>query len=163
VVSRAVFTFLLVQSYSLAFLTHADVQDTEMKKPLLVTCSSDRGLCGGIHSGLAKMTKKELKQVPETRCAVLGVKARSKLQYDFAKQIDLSFDGVCKFPPSWLESALIADVILQSDSQNDGLKVIYNKFKSVIAFEPVSVKVPTIETIEASSILLLNCREAICL
>lgn len=123
-----------------------------MKKPLLITCSSDRGLCGGIHSSLAKVTKKDLIANPDAKVAVLGVKARSKLQFDFSKQIAVSFDGVCKFPPSWLESALIGDVLLGMKHDNDGLKVIYNNFKSAIAFDTKTVKIPTIDAIKESRI-----------
>lgn len=99
-----------------------------MKEPLLVTCSSDRGLCGGIHSYVAKLTKKKLIATPGAQVAVLGVKARSKLQFDYAKQIAISFDGVCKFPPSWYESSLIADSIL-SDLGKFSTHSIYSRVK----------------------------------
>jgi F-type H+-transporting ATPase subunit gamma len=137
-------------------LKHTETDNVEGKKPLLVTCSSDRGLCGGIHSSLAKATKKTLVSVPESTAAVLGVKARSKLQYDFSKQISISFDGVCKYPPSWYESSLIADSILSLEAKPDVHHVIYNSFKSVIAFETKSVKIPSHEIITASRTCLLT-------
>lgn len=123
-----------------------------MKTPMIVTCSSDRGLCGGIHSSLAKATKKVLALNKESRVAILGIKARSKVQHDYSAQIALSFDGVCKFPPTWLEASSIAEVILQqkAHSKTDGFHVIYNCFKSVIAFETSAIKIPTLETIAAA-------------
>jgi F-type H+-transporting ATPase subunit gamma len=35
----------------------------DAKNPLLITVSSDRGLCGGIHSSVSKATKKSLSKV----------------------------------------------------------------------------------------------------
>jgi F-type H+-transporting ATPase subunit gamma len=121
-----------------------------MKKPVIVTCSSDRGLCGGIHSSVAKATKRIIHKLPDARIAVLGIKARSKLNYDHSSEIAVSFDGVCKFPPSWLEASTIADTILAQKLPADGFQVIYNSFKSVIAFETLNVKIPTLETISTS-------------
>ncbi|KAI8900524.1 ATPase, F1 complex, gamma subunit domain-containing protein [Globomyces pollinis-pini] len=134
-------------------LKHTQTDDLEMKSPLLITCSSDRGLCGGIHSSLSKATKRSLIELPESTSAILGVKARAKLQYDFASRIKISFDGVCKYNPSWLEAATIADEILGQKVPSDGSYIIYNRFKSVIAFEPVTIKLPTAELIaEAPSL-----------
>ena len=133
-----------------AFLDHTKTNDAEMKKPVIVTCSSDRGLCGGIHSSLAKATKRVVGQLPDARIAVLGIKARSKLNYDHSAEIAVSFDGVCKFPPTWLEASSIADTILSQKIPSDGFQVIYNSFKSVIAFETKNVKIPTLETITSA-------------
>lgn len=121
-----------------------------MNTPFIVTCSSDRGLCGGIHSSLAKSTKKVLAANKAAQVAVLGVKARSKLQYDYSKQIAVSFDGVCKFPPSWYEASLISDVMLANKGNSDGYLVVYNKFKSVISFETEHIKIPAFEAITAA-------------
>lgn len=121
-----------------------------MKKPIVITCSSDRGLCGGIHSSLTKATKRVLGSTPDARIAVLGVKARSKLNYDHNEEIIISFDGVCKYPPTWLEASSVVDEILQLKSPADGFQVIYNSFKSVIAFESKNVKIPSLETVTAA-------------
>ena len=100
-----------------------------MKSPFILTCSSDRGLCGGIHSSLAKATKKVLHVTPDAKVAVLGIKARSKLNYDHAKEISISFDGVCKYPPTWLEASSVVDQVLTLKKPVDGYRVIYNSFK----------------------------------
>lgn len=118
-----------------------------MKSPLLITCSSDRGLCGGIHSSVSKVTKKLAKQIPDAKIAVLGVKARSKLAHDSASKFAVSFDGVCKFTASWYESAIIADSILGLKLPVDGMQIIYNRFTSVIAFETENWKIPALKTL----------------
>ncbi|KAJ3309708.1 atp3 gamma subunit of the F1 sector of mitochondrial F1F0 ATP synthase [Boothiomyces sp. JEL0838] len=132
---------------STALLEHTETANVELTKPVYVTVSSDRGLCGGIHSSLAKVTKKQLIEHPESTTAVLGMKARSKLQYDFSKQIAVSFDGVCKFTPSWYEAALVADTILTEKLTKEGSVIVYNSFKSVVAFETTLFPVPQLKTI----------------
>lgn len=128
-------------------MEHTETANVELTKPVYVTVSSDRGLCGGIHSSLAKVTKKQLIEHPESTTAVLGLKARSKLQYDFSKQIAVSFDGVCKFTPSWYEAALVADTILTEKLTKEGSVIVYNSFKSVVAFETTLFPVPQLKTI----------------
>ena len=39
----------------------------DAKNPLLITVSSDRGLCGGIHSSVSKATKKSIQSPPTAR------------------------------------------------------------------------------------------------
>ena len=143
-------TNLTLSSPPLAFLEHIKTSNSEMKTPFVLTCSSDRGLCGGIHSSLAKATKKVLRATPEAKIAVLGVKARSKLNYDHSKEISVSFDGVCKFPPTWLEASTITDEVLALKKPVDGFQVVYNSFKSVIAFDTKTVKIPTLAQIQAA-------------
>jgi len=135
---------------SVAFLEHTKVENVDMKKPVVIICSSDRGLCGGIHSSLTKAAKKIIIALPEARLAVLGVKARSKLNYDYGDEIIISFDGVCKFPPTWLEASSVVDEILQLKAPSDGFQVVFNSFKSVIAFDSKNVKIPSLETVSAA-------------
>jgi F-type H+-transporting ATPase subunit gamma len=83
------------------------------KAPLLVTCSSDRGLCGGIHSALTKATKRAIVANPEAKIAVLGLKCRTQLQRTLRPSIAMTFDGVTKFNVGWFETALIGDLVLK--------------------------------------------------
>lgn len=119
-----------------------------MAAPLLVACSSDRGLCGGIHSSVTKAIKKEQLKTPSSLIAILGQKSRAQLQRTHKSSIALSFDGVTKFNASWYESALIGDVILGQKIKADGFKVVYNQFKSVIAYLPATILVPSKTVIE---------------
>ncbi|TPX57883.1 hypothetical protein SpCBS45565_g08128 [Spizellomyces sp. 'palustris'] len=113
----------------------------ENGKPLVVVVSSDRGLCGGIHSSLSKTTRKYLSAHPEAALAILGQKAKAQLQRDSRQQIVVTFDSVAKNLPTWNEAALIADEILKTGVEFETANIIYNKFKSVIAFDTVIVPV----------------------
>jgi len=136
---------------AVSFLEHSGAKSVESKDiPMVVTCSSDRGLCGGIHSYLAKATKKSLQTNKDSTVAVLGIKARSKLQFDHKDQIAVSFEGVSKFPPTWLEASSVAETILNVPTKNAGHDVIYNSFKSVIAYDTTTINIPSVASLSAA-------------
>ncbi|KAI8925550.1 ATPase, F1 complex, gamma subunit domain-containing protein [Entophlyctis helioformis] len=121
---------------------HAGVSTVHNDNSLVVTVSSDRGLCGGIHSSVSKATKRFLAANPNASSAILGQKARAQIQRDYRENIAISFDGVAKNVPTWLEAALIGDGILTSRPEYSSAAIIYNTFKSVIAYEAGNVTVP---------------------
>ena len=64
----------------LAVLDKTEIDLSSGEKRLLMTMSSDRGLCGGIHSYQAKMVHKLLAESPvETRIVSVGDKTRGIL------------------------------------------------------------------------------------
>ncbi|KAI8904025.1 ATPase, F1 complex, gamma subunit domain-containing protein [Gorgonomyces haynaldii] len=134
----------------IALLEHTDVK-VEPKEPLLITCSSDRGLCGGIHSSVSKATKRNIAAAGgKGHIAVLGQKARTQLTRDHRQYIDLSFDGITKYGATWYETALVGDAILAAKLPHDGVSIIYNQFKSVIAYEASAIALPTFSTLNAA-------------
>jgi F-type H+-transporting ATPase subunit gamma len=64
--------------------------------------------------------------------------------------IKFTFEGVAKNAPSWVESATVADILLQSKTPFDAGSIIYNQFKSVIAFEASKLPVYTSESLKES-------------
>lgn len=112
--------------------------------------SSDRGLCGGIHSSVSKATKRFIAKNPTALSAILGQKAKSQVQREYRSNIFISFDGVTKNLPSWFEAALIGDGILASQPDFSSANIIYNSFKSVIAFETTTIKLPGIKLLSSA-------------
>ena len=67
----------------LAFYEKADIKQDEGKpKQLIVALTSDRGLCGGVHSSICKTIKLDLedKDTSETKLVLIGDKAKAQLQ-----------------------------------------------------------------------------------
>ncbi|KAJ3224567.1 atp3 gamma subunit of the F1 sector of mitochondrial F1F0 ATP synthase [Clydaea vesicula] len=62
---------------SAGFLKHVNV--AESSKPVIVCVSSDRGLCGGIHSSVSKGAKKYLKTKSDAQLATIGLKVRQQI------------------------------------------------------------------------------------
>ncbi|KAI9324735.1 ATP synthase F1, gamma subunit [Obelidium mucronatum] len=128
---------------------HIEATEKDSAKPLVVAVSSDRGLCGGIHSSISKAVKRYVALKPEgSEIVAIGQKARAQIQRDYRKNIIMHFDQVTKVAPLWLEASIITDQILSNGVEVDGGQVVYNKFKSVIAYEAAAIPVHSVETIQ---------------
>ena len=94
--------------------------------------TSDRGLCGSIHSSVAKAVKAimlERGESSSTAIVCVGDKVRSVLQRTHRNNILLSFNEVGRKPPVFLEASFIAQQILDSGYEFESAEIIYNKFK----------------------------------
>ncbi|TMW69766.1 hypothetical protein Poli38472_001922 [Pythium oligandrum] len=105
---------------------------------LFLVISSDRGLCGGINSGIAKTTRKQVSTDDDKlQLFILGDKGRAQLRRDFAPQIRGSATEAYVNPPNFAVASAIAEAILASaQSDNEKVHVIFNKFVSAIAYLP---------------------------
>merc|ERR1711881_770860 len=79
----------------------------ENQKKLLVVCSSDKGLCGGIHSGLTRAVRRLMNEEPaDYDLVILGEKCKAQLSRGNAKQISLTFTNIGKDIPTYSEEAV---------------------------------------------------------
>lgn len=109
------------------------------QKTLWIVMSSDRGLCGGIHSSVAKRAKKELTEeagsgelsaVPDSiPVVVLGDKPKQQLGRALPNNIVLSFNQIGRQVPSFADACAIADQIEEMKVEYDNVKIIYNKVR----------------------------------
>jgi F-type H+-transporting ATPase subunit gamma len=119
-------------------------------KTLIVVCSSDKGLCGGIHSGLSKATRRMLETMPDTDVAIIGEKSKAQLNRSSAKNIVLSFAGIGKDIPTFADAQAIADQIALLPTDYSSIKILYNKFLNASSYEPVSIEAFSEESIQNS-------------
>eukprot|EP00842_Homolaphlyctis_polyrhiza_P002276 jgi/Hompol1/3049/HPOL_006312-RA len=133
-----------------AFQKHAEVPTTQGETSIVVTVSSDRGLCGGIHSYVSKATKRFLAANPNAHAAICGLKAKMQVQREYRNNIFISFDAVTKNQPTWFESAIIGDAIYSAKPEFDSANIIYNKFKSVIAYDTTTAFLPGAKAVAAA-------------
>ncbi|KAH8151328.1 uncharacterized protein LAJ45_04530 [Morchella importuna] len=131
--------------------SNAETKPLEGGKNLIIVCSSDKGLCGGIHSGLTKAVRRKLIENPDTDLVVLGEKSKAQLGRSSAKNIVMSFANVGKDIPSFVEAQTIADQIFQLGKTYDNIEVLYNSFKSAISYEPSTIEAYSEEAIMASA------------
>lgn len=122
----------------------------EGKKKLLVVCSSDKGLCGGVHSGLSRYIRRRSHEDPNFDLVILGEKCRSQLQRTNAKDIVLNFAGVGKDVPTFAEAQAIADQIVQLPGDYSDIEIVYNRFINATSYEPDVVTAFNEEAIAAS-------------
>lgn len=126
------------------------------KKTLIVVASSDKGLCGGIHSGLSKRVRKMLVEKPNSDIVILGEKCKAQLGRSSAKNIVLSFAGVGKDVPTFAEAQAIADQISLLPTDYSDIQIVYNKFINATSYEPVPVAAFSEEAIANSRMFEVN-------
>ncbi|KAG2027798.1 hypothetical protein GB937_000241 [Aspergillus fischeri] len=130
---------------------NAETKPLEDKKTLLVVASSDKGLCGGIHSGLSKATRRILQENPNADVVILGEKAKAQLSRSNPDAIVMSFANVCKDIPTFADAQVIADQIAQLPTDYASVKIIYNKFINAQSYEASSVEAYSEEAITKSA------------
>ncbi|KAF8607190.1 ATP synthase F1 gamma [Ceratobasidium sp. AG-I] len=111
-------------------------------KKLYIVVSSDRGLCGGIHSSVTKATKKAIAaDGGQGSVIVLGEKSKAQLSRSVAKNLELSFSQIGREVPNFADAAAIADKIITSGIEFDSVALVYNRFVSAIAYESHVIEV----------------------
>ena len=131
----------------------AETKPLEDKKTLFVVASSDKGLCGGIHSGLSKATRRMLAENPDADVVILGEKAKAQLSRFAPEKILLSFANVCKDIPTFADAQAIADQISLLPTDYASVRIIYNKFINAQSYEPTTVEAFSEEAITQSGML----------
>lgn len=100
---------------------------------LMIALTGDRGLCGSIHSGIAKTISTDLERIPKlsakTKLICIGDKTRLILSRDYSKKILWVASEIGKKPMTFLDAAFIAQKILktQTDDEFHQTLIYYNK------------------------------------
>ncbi|XP_018013149.1 ATP synthase subunit gamma, mitochondrial [Hyalella azteca] len=125
----------------------------EKPKELIIAMSSDRGLCGGIHSAVCKMVKAELAASPNPEnigIVCIGDKARAQLQRVASNNILFQVNEVGRKVATFEDAAVIASAIINSGYDFGSGKIIFNKFKSVVAYNTTVLPVFTADSITSA-------------
>ncbi|KAH6606629.1 atp synthase gamma chain precursor [Trichoderma cornu-damae] len=142
--------------------------EAEEKKSLVIVCSSDKGLCGGIHSGLSRTIRRMFTEEPPFDLVIIGEKCKAQLQRTNAKNIQLSFAGIGKDIPTFADAQAIADQIVLLPTEYTDVKILYNKFLNATSYEPTFIEAfseeaisqsPNISAFEVEDEALANLRE----
>jgi len=131
-----------------------DAPTVDVKKNVIVAITSDKGLCGGINSTSVKVSRAlhKLTSGPEkeSKYVILGEKGKVQLVRDSRKSIEMTVTELQKNPINYTQIAVLADDILKN-VEYDALRVIFNKFHSVISFKPTMVTILSPEVAEKES------------
>jgi len=125
-------------------------------KSVTVPITSDKGLCGGVNSQVNRVVKaiQDVRgpEAEEPRVAIVGDKGRSVLSRSLPDQIDFTCTEATKQSITFATASAIAEDVLKTDAA--ATRVVFNRFKSAIAFAPTVATVPSPETIEAEPALV---------
>ncbi|CAO2826858.1 unnamed protein product [Amaranthus hypochondriacus] len=131
-----------------------DTPSVDVKKNVVITISSDKGLCGGINSTSVKTSRaiRKISDGPdkETKYVILGEKAKVQLIRDSRKDIELCITELQKNPLNYTQVAALADDILKN-VQFDAMRIVFNKFSSVVSFIPTMSTILSPEIVERES------------
>lgn len=124
---------------SLALTEKAGVElDENAPNQLLVGISSDRGLCGGIHSGICKALRAEMAAAPdgvEHKLVLVGDRARGIMARTHADNIVVTAAGIGKKPPIFGEATEVVSELLSTGYEYDHGKIFYNHFRNAASYE----------------------------
>jgi F-type H+-transporting ATPase subunit gamma len=141
------------------FYDQAEVKaiEGEGKKKLIIVCSSDKGLCGGIHSGLSRNVKRRLEKTPDADLVVIGEKCKAQLSRSHPKNIVLSFANIGKDVPTFTEAQAIADKISSLGDEYSDIEIVYNHFLNAQSYEPATITAFSEAAIEQSRMSKILC------
>jgi len=129
---------------ALAFYEKAEVTPMEKAAPkeVVIAMTSDRGLCGGVHSGIGKYIRNEFNEriasgedMSNVKIVCVGDKSRSFLSRLYPNNIMLVGKDIGRKPPSFLDASKVANSILESGYEFDKCRMLYNKYKTVVSYQ----------------------------
>merc|ERR1711884_361362 len=115
-----------------------EVAAGQAPKELYVALTSDRGLCGAVHSSICKSIRNELLTKPNldnVGIICVGDKSRAQLGRLFAKNILCVGSDIGRLPPQFGDAAKIASMIMTCGFEFNVGKAYYNQFKSVVSYQ----------------------------
>ena len=126
--------------------------------------SSDRGLCGGFNSYVAKAAKAKIQSLlrdgKDVKIACVGRKARDILRREYSERIIKSFVGMMGSAKiEFAEANEVTEFILEqfNAGEFDVCSLVYNEFVSVLTQKPIAqqiipFKMPEVDVTEAEEV-----------
>jgi F-type H+-transporting ATPase subunit gamma len=127
--------------------------EREGRKKLVVVASSDKGLCGGIHSGLTKAVRRMMLEHPDADIVALGEKCKAQLGRSNARNMVLSFSNIGKNVPTFADAQAIADQVTRLPADYTSIFIVYNRFINATSFEPRTIEAYSQEAVTKSRTL----------
>ena len=106
---------------------------------LIVVMSTDRGLCGGFNTNIARWTRRHLRAVisegKQVKLLIVGRKGLGLLRSEFTDKIIDTIEDTAKPAPSFDIAASIASRIttMYENNEFDICTIVYNRFESALS------------------------------
>jgi F-type H+-transporting ATPase subunit gamma len=127
--------------------------EEEPKRKLFVVISSDKGLCGGIHSSVSKATRRSVNTgenggSADSPIVIIGDKSKAQLSRTVSSNFAITFNQIGRDIPTFADAAGVADLIMKAGIKYDAIAIVYNKFISALSYESAVVEVPNEEVLK---------------
>jgi len=128
----------------------------ESKRKLFVVISSDKGLCGGIHSSVSKATRRSITTgenggSTDSPLVVVGDKSKIQLLRSLSSNFAITFNQIGRDIPTFSDAAGVADLIVKAGIKYDSIVIVYNRFISALSYEPAVVEVLNEEVLKEAA------------
>lgn len=125
------------------------VKEEEPKK-LYLAITSDRGLCGAVHTGVARLIRNELAEDPNIKVVCVGDKSRAILQRLYSQNIVMVCNEIGRLPPTFLDAAKLTNAVINLGYEYTDGKIVYNKFKSVVSYGVADMPIFSLKSVESA-------------
>ncbi|KAM3968540.1 ATP synthase subunit gamma, mitochondrial [Aphomia sociella] len=120
-----------------------DEKEAKKIKRIYVAVTSDRGLCGGVHSGVARRIRRDLatrKSEGRTHKLVcIGDKSRLLLRRAFPDNMLVSVKEIGRIAPVFADASDMAAAIADAGYTYDIGEIYYNKYFSPVKYELTTI------------------------
>jgi F-type H+-transporting ATPase subunit gamma len=128
---------------------------TEEKKPahLMIVMTSDRGLCGAVHSSINKLVRRDMEHKPndvDYKIICVGDKAKVVLQRTYGKDILMSINEIGKKPPTFEDAAILAQAVMDSGYDYSQGDIYYNRFRTVVSYDSKKLPIFSVDSMGAA-------------
>jgi F-type H+-transporting ATPase subunit gamma len=107
--------------------------------------TSDKGLCGGVNTNVAKFTRNSMlaEEAKGNACKVImmGNKGMSALKRQYGDRLSYSFEEAMKVPWTFAAASICAEQVIATSPER--LNIVSNNFKSMVAYETVVAEAVT--------------------
>ncbi|KAH8997950.1 ATP synthase F1 gamma [Lactarius akahatsu] len=126
------------------------------KRKLFIVISSDKGLCGGIHSSVSKATRRFINTgenggSTDSPIVVVGDKAKAQLSRTLTSNFSVTFNQIGRDIPTFADAAGVADLVVKSGIKYDAIAIVYNKFVSALSYEAAVMEVLNEEVLKEAA------------
>jgi F-type H+-transporting ATPase subunit gamma len=125
-------------------------EKSEDSKRVFLAISSDRGLCGAIHSGIGRAIRFEMAADPNVKIICVGDKSRAILARLFPKNILFVCNEIGRLPPQFLDASKLANEVMTCGYEFTEGTIFYNKFRSVVSYKVANLPMFSLKTVEAA-------------
>ncbi|XP_075154905.1 ATP synthase, gamma subunit [Haematobia irritans] len=135
------------------FFEKTEIQADEKaeQKKLFIAMTSDRGLCGAVHTGVARFIRNEMgKDSSNTKIICVGDKSRSILARLYGKDILFVANEIGRLPPTFIDASRIAHEVMKCGYDFTEGSIVFNRFKSVVSYQCSTLPIFSTPTVEKS-------------
>ncbi|XP_038216549.1 ATP synthase subunit gamma, mitochondrial-like [Zerene cesonia] len=113
-------------------------EDAKAKR-IYVAMTSDRGLCGGVHSGVSRRIRREMTarkaEGATHKLVCVGDKSRGMLRRTFSDNMLINIRDIGRVTPVFADASVMAAAIADSGYSYEFGEIFYNKYFTPVKYE----------------------------